>query len=209
MTSRVGSAGLWSGCALLLLVAIGAAACSGDDDGSTPVTPPVVDGGSRPDVTTGPDAASITPRPELCEGLALGADAISELELASDPPAALGGEILPGTYDLTELNVYAGPQPEPTDGGERPPSTRLTGQAAQATIVVSEFALRTIETSGAAGALPAARASAVLFRIAGTSLVETAVCPTTALPVSRSYSAVGNGLAIFYDAKHRALYVRR
>lgn len=183
------------------------AACSDPSSGTN--TPPTrIDAGEVLEARA-PDAASIRPRPELCQGLALGADPIPELELASDPPPALGGTIIQGTYDLAELDVYAGPAPAGSSSGDEPSGSRLTGQAARITIVITEFERRAVEARGAAAGLGAERSRAVLYRVDGTSLVETEVCPATALPVAVPFSAVGGGLALFTDAKHRELYVRR
>jgi hypothetical protein len=187
-------------------------ACSDSSDGPNTPRPLDPDAAGQPEAKA-PDAASIRPRPELCQGLARGGPQIAELELATNPPAALGGTVLRGTYDLVELNVYAGPPPAGSSGGEGPPTTRVTGQVAQITLLVTEFELRSVEARAAAAdgdaGLAAERSRAVLYRIDGTSLVETEVCPKTALPVSVPFSAVGGGLAIFTDAKHRELYVRR
>ena len=190
-------------------------ACGDGTIGSRPAPEPF-DGAAPDDArasqASGPDAASITPRPDLCQGLTLGTAPVDELELAGDPPVPLGGELLAGTYDLTELDVYAGPSaPEDMDaGGHGPSFPRLTGQSANATLIVSEFAIRTVEVRGPSGsAPPPERARAALYRIDGTSLGATAVCPATALPSAIPFSVVGEGLAIFSDARHRELYLRR
>lgn len=185
------------------------AACS---DRTTAGPGPELDSGPPAPGVEAPDAvASITPRPDLCQGLSRGGAVVPEMDLAGDPPAALGGTVIAGTYDLTELDVYEG-QLDTEDAGPHGPSyPRMTGKAAQATMVVSEFAIRTVEARGTApdGPLSAERTYAVLFRVDGTSLVETPVCPSTEAPVEVSFSAVGGGLAIFTDSRHRELYLRR
>ncbi len=195
-------------CALALPALL--AACS--DDGA--IAPGADSGGIASDANSdasGFDAASITPRPDLCEGLSRGGSLVPEIGFLGPGPPPLGGTVVAGTYDLSELDLYDDPGlPDAgQDGGEGSPNTRLTGQAAQITIVVSEFAIRTVEARGGAGGLPPERTRAVLYRVDRTSLVMTEVCPSTALPVSVSFSAVGGGLAIFTDPKHRELYVRR
>lgn len=184
--------------------------CDNSSSSSSP-PPPRLDAGEVLEARA-PDAASIKTRPELCQGLVRGGQPISELEHASDPPPALGGTVVPGTYDLSELIVYSGPPDPGSSGGGGPVTTRVTGRAAQITLVITEFELRSIEARGAPdgdGGLLEGRSRAGLYRTDGTSLFETEVCPGTSLPVALPFSAVGGGLALFTDAKHRELYVRR
>ncbi|MBX3187094.1 MAG: hypothetical protein KF819_08770 [Labilithrix sp.] len=191
---------------VLAVVAL-TAGCSDDDRPSS--SPPPADVPAQ-DASTGFDAASITPRPDLCEGLARQGDAVPELELRGDAPAPLGGTIVPGTYDLAELYAYAGEQPGGSD--EETPGSKITGRAGQGTLVVTQYEMRFLEARGAAESDAKAwpeQARAVLYRVDGTSLVSTAVCPTTALPVSLPFSAVGTGLAIFVDPTHREVYTLR
>lgn len=193
-----------------LLASTIAAACS--DSASVGPGPPPSDGGASFEAQAPDAAASIELQPNLCEGLSRGGDPVPELAIADNPPTPLGGTVIQGTYDLAELNVYTGPPDAGSDdGGEPPPATHLTGQAAQITVVVSEFAMRTVEARGTSedGGLSPERTHAVLYRVDGTSLLATAVCPTTAAPVPLPFTAVGGGLAIFVDATHRELYVRR
>lgn len=185
------------------------AACSDDDGNPAPAgssgTPPVtVDGGRTPEASV----SQITPRPDLCEGLTLGGDPVSELRLSGEPPPPLGGALAPGTYDLVELDEYTGASPDP-DAGEDAPTSGTTGRQAQASIVLTQFELRVAEARGAVGAQGEKQARALLYRTEGNYLIGTAVCPSTALPASMAYSAVGNGFAIFPDARHRELYVLR
>lgn len=200
-----------TGTALVLVgtLALTLAACSDDDmpaassSGTTPVQ--ADGGGGAPEAS----ASQITPRPDLCASLALGGEAVTELRLRGDAPPPLGGVLAPGTYDLVELNEYAGSASPETDGGEDAPSTVVTGRQAQITIVVTEFELRVIEARGNVGALAAPTTRAMLYRTEGAYLLGTLVCPSTALPATIPYSAAGAGFAIFPDAKHRELYVLR
>jgi hypothetical protein len=171
------------------------------------------DGGGAERLTeasTSEGGVAITPRPDLCDGLMLGGNPIAETSLAGGPPPPLGGKVIPGTYDLEELDVYAAARAG-DGGGDSTPVPPPTGRVAQATIVVTEFAVRTIEAHGSSmdAGLPPETARAVLYRVDGTSLVVTAVCPTTEQPRSVPFSAVGGGLALFVDDTHRELYVRR
>ncbi len=195
------------------LLATGAVAACGDASMAAGAPAPEAGTTPQPEAGSGPDAATITPRPELCADLALGGKPVSELELASNAPPPLGGEIAPGAYDLVEANVYSGPPPPGSSGGDGEGSTtRLTGRIVQGTLVITPFELRGVEASSEAGAdagLTPPRARAALYRVEGTSLIETEVCPATVLPAGVPFSSVGGGLALFTDATHRLLYVRR
>jgi hypothetical protein len=201
---RSSSASIFSAAALALL-----AACSDASSHASSTLPVSNDAGGVAEAG-GPDAASITPRPALCEDLERSGDVVPEQELPGEPPPAVGGTILPGTYDLIELDAYRGGSGPIDDAGE-PPSTRPTGRAAQVTIVVGEFSMSTVEARGTSepGGLGPERAQAVLYRVDGASIIGTAVCPTTALPARSSFSAISESLVLLPDTTHRELYRRR
>ena len=206
---------------VLLGGAIVASACSDDaaspssSSGTSGSTAVPDSGGAR--VEAGPDAASITPRPDLCQGMTRGGDVVLEVALTGDPPPPLGGTIELGTYDLVEMNAYAPAQTldggsedgGPEDGGPEGPPNGPTGRSAQATIIVTQFEMRVIEARGPTGALGPEAARASLYRVDGTNILSTSVCPTTALPAPIAFSAVGTGLALFTDGTHRELYTKR
>lgn len=183
------------------------------DDGTPPPTTGVTGGPEDAALAatdgSAVDAASITPRPDLCMGLTRGGDAVPEIEVRGNSPPPLGGTIAPGTYDLRELTAYAGDAADGTDP-EDVPSSRLTGKAAQITVLVTDNSLRFVEARGAmteqVATLAPETTRATLYRVEASSLVMTAVCPATAAPSPVSFSAVGTGLAIFPDGKHRELY---
>lgn len=199
--------------ALFVLAALGAVACSSNSDrpaaASSLLDAGAHDAASSSDDggTTDPDAAgSITPRPDLCMGLTLGGAATEEMAYATDPIAPIGGDVVAGTYDLTEADTYTGS----ADAGDS--VTMLTGRTIQSTIIVTDFELRmltaignTNDDSGAA----APTAQAFLYRTADTSILGTLVCPSTANPTSMGYSTSGTGLAIYPDATRRWLYTLR
>ncbi|MDB4944632.1 MAG: hypothetical protein JWP97_4166 [Labilithrix sp.] len=197
--------------AALLLVTVAVAACSGGDDNpAVSTSSSSSSGGATADAGEGGvDAASIKPRPDLCEGLSLVEGEVPERLLPGEAPAAAGGTVETGTYDLVELNAYESAAGADAGGEGEVPSTRLTGRAGQSTLVVDDFSLSTIETYGNTGALAPPTSAGVLYRIDGSSLVETAVCPSTALPVRAAFSAFPGGLALFPDPLHRRLFHRR
>lgn len=194
-------------------LAMGLAACSGGDrpaaTGNVSPSPTSTTGRDGGDpAEAGIDAASITPRPDLCEGLTLGGPVVAEIEHPGEAPAPAGGEITQGTYNLTAVDVYQ-PDGGTPDGGDgnNGADPRFTGNTAQATLTVSEFAMQTIEARGTeSGGLGPATTSAVLYRVDDGSLVATPVCPETAVPERRSFTARANGLLLFPDAEHVLTY---
>lgn len=200
--------------ALVLVAGLLVACSDGRPTASSNVNPTGQDGGPggrglADGGDAGPDASVITPRPDLCEGLSLDTDRVPEIEYYDDPPPALGGEVQAGTYELTELAVYAGEdaRPEP-DGGADPPTARFTGRAAKGTMILTEFEMRIIEALGqdSEGGLGPPESRASLYRVDGANILATSVCPTTALPAPIPFSAVGDTLALFPDPKTRMLY---
>lgn len=210
MTTRTVLKAIATSSVVWLVVGL-ASACSDDDKSSSSSSGFVPDGSaSTTEASTGVDAATITPRPDLCQGLKRETDPVQELELLGDAPAPLGGTIAPGTYDLAELTAYG--YVRDADAGDEAPSSRLTGKAAQITLIVTKFEMRRIEARGAANSDTATwpeKTSAVLYRTTGTDILGTGVCPETSLPAPTAYSAVGTGLALFVDKTHRELFVLR
>jgi len=160
--------------------------------------------------------ASIS-NPSLCEGLTLGGDAVVERERVGQAPPPTGGEVLEGTYDLTELTSYIPSNPdcteptEPPEEGSEPdgecPSLRRTDRVAQVTLVVTKYAIQRIEATGV-GAVGAPTASAVVYEIDDTFLATTALCPDGGAKERTAYSASGGALTLFVNGKEE-LFVRR
>jgi len=189
------------------------AACS---DGPSVNPSPALSGGDAGPSSEGggPDAASITPRPELCSGVVPGGPIVQEMDLPGDAPAPVGGPVAQGTYDLIELDVYRGAAPldaGTVDSGGEPPTTQRTGKTAQKTIVVGEFTMSFVGVRGTARPPTSGprEERGVRYRVDGTSLVQTQVCPMTKLPAPAPFSAITGSLVLFPDATHRELYLRR
>lgn len=189
-------------------IALVSSACSSDDSpGSSSGIRGFPEDSGNPTEGGGSDAS---PDSGLCTGLSLGGDTIAELAVEGEVPPALGGAIVPGIYDLSELQVYGVfPDAGTVDGGEPPPVNPLTGKAARATVIVLPNSLRFVEARGTADALGPENARAFEYRADGTAMSATQVCPSAAPAKVIPYSSVGSGLALFPDPNHRELYVRR
>lgn len=185
-------------------------ACSSDDSGrsSSGIVGFPEDSSTA---ETGPADAAAPTRPDLCTNLVLGGEVVPEIARKGEPPTPLGGTIGPGTYDLSALEVYGAlPDASPGElGGDETPGNPLTGKAARATIVISASYLRFIEARGTSDALGPESVRTIVNRTSETSIVGQQLCPASAPGTMLAYSAVGTGLAIFTDANHRELYIRR
>ncbi|MDB4933820.1 MAG: hypothetical protein JWP87_792 [Labilithrix sp.] len=197
-------------CMLVVSAALAAAsgACS-DDGASRPNGAAPEAGGFETPVDDA--AVTTTPRPDLCTGVTRSGEQVAELELPGEPPPPLGGPVIPGTYELTELNAYVTPPAKGPDAGEdEAPHARLTGRSAQITMVVTATELKIVEArSTGDGSLGGESARAMIYGVRDKSLSVTAVCPSAAAATSLPFSAVGGSLAIFVDPKHREVYTRR
>ncbi len=170
------------------------------------------DGGT---VATEPDG-SIS-NPALCTGLTLGGDAVAERERVGTLPEPVGGELLEGTYDLTELTSYIPSNPDcttpgtpPDEGGEPDddcPRLRRTDRVAQVTLVVTPYAIQRIEATGVE-TVGAPTMRAVVYKKDGSSLSTTALCPEGGTKGTTPYSASGAALTLFVDGKEEQ-FVRR
>jgi len=205
--------------ALLLVASMAAfAAACGDErpPASDGTTSPVdrSDGGSAPATA---DADASISNPSLCEDLMLGGEAVVERERVGEAPPPTGGEVLEGTYDLTELTSYIPSNPDcteptepPGEGGEPDgdcPRLRRTDRVAQVTLVVTKYAIQRIEATGV-GAVGAPTASAAVYEIDDTFLATTALCPEGGAKQRTAYSASGGALTLFVNGKEE-LFVRR
>ncbi len=172
----------------------GTSSSSGGVGGSSSGGPGGLDGGRPADSAAGDSAIT-------CEPASQKGAPIAEVLLDGAPPTPLGGTLLPGTYVLTELDFYA----TTPDGG----GNGTTDLRARATIVVAGNLMSMIASRGPkTSALPADTATGATFTIAGTSLLATAVCPSAGPQKTIPFSAVGGGLALIIDAKHRELYTK-
>lgn len=197
-------AGLASGC---LLLGAALVACGSDDgpagyaQSSSSSSGDLPDGGGRADAEAG------LPRPQasLCEGLVLAPREVAEVHQPGDAPLPLGGELVPGTYDLDELYSSG---PLGVDAGEQPLES-LSGRNGSATLVVTTNTLAFIESYGPTGALPPPTATGYAYSAAGTTISAARVCPETVSTKGIPYSAVGGSLALLLDPTHRAVFRRR
>jgi hypothetical protein len=164
-------------------------------------------GGGAPPVTTPSDAAVDA---AACEAIARGGATIAELGLPGEPTPPLGGTVVAGTYDLIELYAY-GPQDAGPDAEENP-GTGVTGRSAQITLVVGEAEIQTSAawgTTSDAGPPPTVEESAVTYKVSGTSLATTSVCPTAGATASVAFSATGSSLVLYPDSTHRQVFARK
>jgi len=196
-----------------LSLAATSAGCS-DDDRPAGQAGSISGDAAFSEASTSPDAlAVITERPDLCQGLAFGGDPIAELELQGEPPPPLGGTLAAGTYDLVQVDSYLGEAPDVDAGDDDPPTTRFTGAALRGTLVVTANELRFVEAQGtfadSVATMGPESTRASLYRVEGTSIVQTRVCPTAAGPAPLPFSAVGGGLALYRSSARRELWVIR
>ena len=127
---------------------------------------------------------------------------IDEIIVSGDPPPALGGMIAPGTYVLSELDFYGVIPGGAQDG--------VTGNAGRSTLVITADTMQIVGARGSSTAgLPADTVVGSTYTIMGTSLSTRSVCPVSGATKSIPYSAVGGGLALFVDARHREIYARK
>lgn len=180
--------------------------CSGVDDrppaevGAVPASAPPVDR-SEP-LDAGNDAGGVPPTCGVAEHTS--PDEVDELALNGEPPPPLGGAIAPGTYILSEMNAYLGDAPADDDG----PGGGPTGVSGRGTIVVDGDVMRVLRSRVSDGGEASAEGGSFTFEIVGTSLRRTKTCPEASGSDELAFSAVGAGLALFVDARHRELYVR-
>lgn len=151
-----------------------------NDVNSTPTPQP----GAALDVDAGPD---------LCrdDGLQATSDPIEELVVRGTPPDPIGGEVLTGTYVLSELNRF-----------QIEDSSRLTGVVARRSLVLTATTYQIVD------AAQTRTVSAGQYHLKGTSIVMDATCPTPG-SITYGYSAVGGSFAIYTATDRRETYVRR
>jgi hypothetical protein len=178
-------------------VASGGVRTPSDPTGGDGSATPLADGGSTAD-RCAPDAA---PSP---------GEAVAELTVRADtPPAPLGGELMSGTYVLTEVSrfVPGGASQNDEDGGGgtgSPSSTVLTSKA----VVIDGNTYRLAEWSftGADAGPPAL--SGGTFALSGTSISFTQTCPAASTR-TLGLSAVGTSIALYPTSDRRETYVLR
>jgi hypothetical protein len=149
-------------------------ATDGGDDGGTDAAD-----ASFSDTVAPADAPADTigDAPAVCNTLVDVAPVVTVTQVASDPPAPLGGTIADGTYAMTDVTIYTGPQGP----------TGPTGSA-QTTIQVSGSTVQVV-SSGA----PPTRT--VTLAISGSAFTSTDSCPDTKVSQGH-YTATATSLVI-------------
>lgn len=162
------------------------------------------DGGNAFD-GAGPNEAG--PSGDLCKNIALGPRVTSEIGYVGTAPSPLGGVLVTGTYDLESLEVY-GLDGGAAEGGEGSPTSRLTGQTGNATVILMGTTIQIVQAFGPQGGnLGAPTARGYEYKSpTGTTLDVTQVCPAQAAAQPLAFTAGGGALAIFPDATHREIY---
>jgi hypothetical protein len=197
-----------------LLCAIGAlvllvAACSGGDDrppaGSFVVPPPGANGG--PEAGAPGDGAAPPPGNAGDGGADTGASAcstpplrdppVTAVEVAGEAPTPSGGSVVPGTYDLVELDIYVGATPPA-------PSTVV----AQGTMVVTASSIQKTFAIGdveAGAGTPVGTDAGYSFN--GGAMIWGITCPEAAKKAF-PYSATPSTLALVVDGRAE-IYAKR
>ena len=193
-------------------IALVAIACSTSDRPAAGNGGTYSSGGAPPPPGTIPTSDASTEGgapsgPALCQGLTLGQTIVSELAHSDPAPAAFGGTIAAGTYDLEGLDVYQAIDAGAAEGDSGSvPAVAPTGRSAAGVLVVTATSLQIGEAFGSSGTVGAPSARAYDYKASGTTLAATQVCPTTSAPTNVPYSATGGTIALFFDPKSRAVY---
>jgi hypothetical protein len=130
---------------------------------------------------------------------ALDAPAVELVAVTADRPRAEGGHIAPGTYVLTQAEVYtnaivAGP----------------TGTTVQRTVVVTNDHFAFTEHLGdAAKGIDETTTNVFWFGTNGIAFGYEPTCPRTKHVVSIEYSAHGNELVLFANSQKRDVLTRK
>jgi hypothetical protein len=130
--------------------------------------------------TSSEEASAPVDAPVACNALANAAPVVSIDQVASDPPAPLGGSISDGTYTLTSAAIYTGPTGPAGAAGSEQVTIQITGS--------------TLEVSD--DGTPATRT--VTLSTSGTSFTTTDTCPDTTVATG-SYTATASTLVLELD----------
>ncbi len=175
------------GCACILSVA----ACSSSSPGNSPgdagsdaadATHGDGSGGDAALVEAGDDAGGSGDAADggACNALVNSAQAVTIQQVAMDPPSPTGGTIADGTYDLTAVAIYTGP-----NGPSGPSGT------SQTTIAIAGDTIQVVGNGQ-----PERRT--VTLATMGSTFTATDTCPDTKVTMG-SYSFAGSALVIFLD----------
>jgi hypothetical protein len=176
------------GCTCVLSVA----ACSGSSSGNAPGDGGIDGADAAAGDGSGGDAAPAEAGGDgggssdaaadagACNTLVNSAQSVMVQQVAMDPPSPAGGTILDGTYDLTAVAIYTGPN------GPSGPSG-----SSQTTISISGATIQVV-TSGQPDR------QTVTLATQGSAFTATDTCPDNKVTMG-SYSASGTTFTIFLD----------
>jgi hypothetical protein len=167
-------------------------------DAGTPPAP--IDVGPPPGCGTELDASVAPETPDAtagyaCNDVVLGVATLTATTIPASLPAALGGTIADGTYDLTGWTTYTGP------GGATGPTSCVP---AWATVVIT--AGRGQFVDHCCGAQQRYNAD---LRSVGTTLVVTQTCPTMFSGGGYPYTATATQLITFNGSTFTETWTRR
>ncbi len=104
----------------------------------------------------------------VCNDVANTGQLVDRTGINGDPPVAIGGTILNGTYDLTAYSVYVG-----TAGTAGP-----TGITAKATLRIAAGKIDEIIEIGGTGKTTTVATRSSVYSVTGATFAETDLCPT-------------------------------
>jgi hypothetical protein len=134
---------------------------------------------TAPDTSTGGEDAAVDAG-AICNTLANTAATVTTQQVASDPPAPEGGTVADGTYTLTQVDIYTGPNGPAGPSGTAQTTLKISGSTVQ------------VASSGQ----PTTRT--VDLATSGTSFTSTDTCPDTTV-LRGTYTATATTFAIQID----------
>lgn len=191
------------------------AACSSDDrppgagssSGNTSGGPIPREGGANTDGPVGPVDPAVNAT--LCDSTEQIGGPVEETEVGGEVPPARGGALVPGAYQLREMQKYV--PFVPTDGGGDPglglkPTTGVVGRSTL--YVFATGVIRTVGARGNASGVPNDKVEGFTYTSKATSLDLVPVCPSAGAVKVVPYSAEGSTLVLQIDGTHTEIYVR-
>jgi len=140
-------------------------------DGSAPLDSATTDGSD-----SSPDDAS----DDACNTIANIAQTITIQQVASAPPAAQGGTFVDGTYTMTDVTIYTGPQGPTGPSGTSKTTLQITGTTFQ---VVND-------------GTPGTRT--VTAVVSGSSVTATDTCPDSTI-FHETFTATATSFVVYLD----------
>jgi len=182
-----------------LTVAFGIlAACSSDrpagsSSGNTPIGPSSssssggTSSGEGGASSGGPDASGLCSEGDNFQG-----GAVFEIEMGGTMPTAIGGKIVPGLYNLSELYIWKAR----VDAGDEPGVTsKPTGKQASMSIRMSETEAKLLTAEGTSSLGPTTFLGGG-YKTDGVNLTLEGRCPSAASK-SFTFTASSNGLVLY------------